>query len=324
MKASRRRFTTLAALAACGAGRAPAQAAYPARPVRMLVPYPPGGPTDVLVRIVATRLTEVLGQPFSIDNKPGASGMIGAGEVARAAADGYTLLGNASVHVINPSLYPKVNFDAIADFAPVTLLATVPLVLVVNNELPVRSVRDLIAYAKANPGKLNFASSGNAAAPHLAGESFKLATGAPMQHVPYKGSAPALTDLIGGQVQLMFDSMPSAMPHVKAGKLRPLGVTTAKRSAALPEMPTIAEAGVAAYDISTWYGLWAPRGTPREILERLAAETAKILRLPEIRERYAALGAEPVGNTPDEFAAYCRSEMAKWARVVKESGARAD
>jgi hypothetical protein len=321
---NRREFNFLAALSACGAAGAQAQVTYPVRPVRMLVPYPPGGPTDVLVRIVATRLGEVLGQSFPIDNKPGASGMIGAAEVARAAPDGHTLLGNASIHVINPSLYPKANFDAIADFAPVTLLATVPLVLVVNNDLPVKSVRELIAYAKANPGKLNFASSGNAAAPHLAGESFKLATGALMQHVPYKGSAPALTDLMGGQVQLIFDSMPSAMPHVKAGKLRPLGVTTAKRSSALPDMPTIAEAGVPGFDISTWYGLWAPRGTPREILERLAGETAKILRQPDIRERYAGLGAEPFGNSPDEFAAYCRSELAKWARVVKESGARAD
>jgi tripartite-type tricarboxylate transporter receptor subunit TctC len=311
-------------LVACGTGGARAQGVYPAKPVRVVVPYPPGGPTDVLVRIVATRLTETLGQPFPIDNKPGASGMIGAGEVARALPDGYTLLGNASVHVINPSLYAKVTFDAIADFSPVTLLASVPLVLVVNNDLPVKSVRDLIAHARANPGKLNFASSGNAAAPHLAGESFRLATGAPMQHVPYKGSAPALTDLIGGQVQLMFDSMPSAMPHVKAGKLRPLAVTTAKRSAALPDLPTVAEAGVPGYDISTWYGLWAPRGTPREVVEKLATETAKVLRLPDVRERYAALGAEPVGNTPDEFAAYCRSELAKWARVVKESGARAD
>jgi tripartite-type tricarboxylate transporter receptor subunit TctC len=297
---------------------------YPGRPVRMIVPYPPGGPTDVLARIVAVKLSEALGQPFSIDNKAGASGMIGSAEVAKAAPDGYTLLGNASIHVINPSLYPKATFDAIADFTPVTQLASVPLILVVNNDLPVKNVRELIAYAKANPGKLNFASSGNAAAPHLAGESFKIAASVQMQHVPYKGSAPALTDLIGGQVQLMFDSMPSAMPHVKAGKLRPLAVTTAKRSAAVPDLPTVAEAGVPGYDISTWYGLWAPKGTPREITERLASETAKILKLPDVRERYAALGAEPVGSTPDEFAAYCRSELTKWAKIVKESGAKAD
>ncbi len=298
--------------------------AYPGRPVRMIVPYPPGGPTDVLARIVAVKLSEALGQPFAIDNKAGASGMIGSAEVAKGAPDGYTLLGNASIHVINPSLYPKAAFDAIADFTPITQLAGVPLILVVNNDLPVKSVRELIAYAKANAGKLNFASSGNAAAPHLAGESFKIAAGVQMQHVPYKGSAPALTDLIGGQVQIMFDSMPSAMPHVKAGKLRPLAVTTAKRSAAVPDLPTVAEAGVPGYDISTWYGLWAPKGTPREIIERIASETAKILRLPDVRERYAALGAEPVGSTPDEFAAYCRSELTKWAKIVKESGAKAD
>ena len=298
--------------------------AYPGRPVRMIVPYPPGGPTDVLARIVAVKLSEALGQPFSIDNKAGASGMIGSAEVAKAAPDGYTLLGNASIHVINPSLYPKAAFDAINDFTPITQLAGVPLILVVNNDLPVKNVRDLIAYAKANPGKLNFASSGNAAAPHLAGESFKIAAGVQMQHGPYKGSAPALTDLIGGQVQLMFDSMPSAMPHVKASKLRPLAVTTAKRSAAVPDLPTVAEAGVPGYDISTWYGLWAPKGAPRDITERIASETAKILKLPDVRERYAALGAEPVGSTPDEFAAYCRSELTKWAKIVKESGAKAD
>jgi tripartite-type tricarboxylate transporter receptor subunit TctC len=319
----RRTLLALAALAGAGVGAAAAQA-WPAKPVRLVVPYPPGGPTDVLARIVAVRLSEALGQPFAIDNKPGASGMIGAAEVAKALPDGYTLLSNASIHVINPSLYPKTAFDAIADFAPVTQLASVPLILVVNNDLPVRSVRDLIAYAKANPGKLNFASSGNAAAPHLAGESFKLAAAIEMQHVPYKGSAPALTDLIGGQVQLMFDSMPSAMPHVKAGKLRPLAVTTARRSAAVPDLPTISEAGLPGFDISTWYGLWAPKGTPRELVTRLASESARILRSADVRERYAALGAEPVGSSPEEFAAYCRSELDKWARIVKASGAKAD
>ncbi len=298
--------------------------AYPTRAVRMVVPFPPGGPTDVLARIVATRLGERLGQAFAIDNKSGSSGMMGSADVAKAAPDGYTLLGNASIHVINPSLYPKIAFDALNDFTPITQLAHVPLILVVNNDLPVKSVKELIAYAKAHPGRLNFASSGNAAAPHLAGESFKLATGVDMQHVPYKGSSPALTDLIGGQVQLMFDSMPSAMPFVKAGKLRPLAVTTAKRSLAVPDLATIAESGVPGYDISTWYGLWGPKGMPRDITDKLAGEVARILKLPEVKERYAALGAEPVGNTPEEFAAYCRSELQKWAKVVKESGAKAD
>ena len=299
-------------------------AGYPSRAVRMVVPFPPGGPTDVLARIVATKLGERFGQAFAIDNKAGSSGMMGSVDVVKAAPDGYTLLGNASIHVINPSLYPKISFDALADFTPITQLAHVPLILVVNNDLPVRSVKELIAYAKANPGKLNFASSGNAAAPHLAGESFKLAAGIDMQHVPYKGSAPALTDLIGGQVQLMFDSMPSAMPFVKAGKLRPLAVTTANRSLAVPDLPTVAEAGVPGYDISTWYGLWGPKGLSKEVTDKLANEVARILKLPDVKERYAALGAEPVGNSPEEFAAYCKSELLKWAKVVKDSGAKAD
>ncbi len=299
-------------------------AAYPSRAVRMVVPFPPGGPTDVLARIVATKLGERFGQAFAIDNKAGSSGMMGSADVVKAAPDGYTLLGNASIHVINPSLYPKIPFDALTDFTPITQLAHVPLILVVNNDLPVRSVKELIAYAKANPGKLNFASSGNAAAPHLAGESFKLATGIDMQHVPYKGSSPALTDLIGGQVQLMFDSMPSAMPFVKAGKLRPLAVTTAKRSLAVPDLSTVAEAGVPGYDISTWYGLWGPKGLSKEVTDKLANEVARILKLPDVKERYAALGAEPVGNSPEEFAAYCKSELLKWAKVVKDSGAKAD
>ena len=299
-------------------------AVYPSRAVRMVVPFPPGGPTDVLARIVATKLGERFGQAFAIDNKAGSSGMMGSADVVKAAPDGYTLLGNASIHVINPSLYPKIPFDALTDFTPITQLAHVPLILVVNNDLPVRSVKELIAYAKANPGKLNFASSGNAAAPHLAGESFKLATGIDMQHVPYKGSSPALTDLIGGQVQLMFDSMPSAMPFVKAGKLRPLAVTTAKRSLAVPDLSTVAEAGVPGYDISTWYGLWGPKGLSKEVTDKLANEVARILKLPDVKERYAALGAEPVGNSPEEFAAYCKSELLKWAKVVKDSGAKAD
>ncbi len=315
--------TALAMLA--GLSMMPARSqTYPVRPVRVMLPYPPGGPTDVLVRIVAAKLTDAMGQSFTVDNKAGASGMIGSAEVAKAAPDGYTLLGNASIHVINPSLYPKATFDAIADFAPITQLASVPLILVVNNDLPVKNVRELIGYGKANPTRLNFASSGNAAAQHLAGESFKIATGIQMQHVPYKGSTPALTDLIGGQVQLMFDSMPSATPFVKSGKLRALAVSTSKRSAAFPDLPTLAEAGVPGFDISTWYGLWAPKSTPKDLVDRLAAEVAKILKSAEVRDRYAALGAEPVGSSPEEFAAYCKSELLKWSKIVKESGAKAD
>jgi tripartite-type tricarboxylate transporter receptor subunit TctC len=311
-------------IVACTPLAVAAQAAYPNKPIRMVVPYPPGGPTDVLGRIVAQRLSESLGQQVVVENRPGASGMIGSELVAKAAPDGYTLLTNASIHVINPSLYPKMNFDALRDFTPVSLIAQVPLILVVNPALPVKSVQELIALAKAQPNLLNFGSSGNAAAPHLAGESFKIATGVQMQHVPYKGSAPALTDLMGGQVQLMFDSMPSAMPHVKSGKIRALAVTTAKRSPTVPDLPTVAESGVPGFDISTWYGVWAPAGTPKDIVNKIAAEMAKALKQPAVRERLAALGAEPAADTPEEFAAYCQSELAKWSKIVRESGAKAD
>jgi tripartite-type tricarboxylate transporter receptor subunit TctC len=302
---------------------APAQD-YPRKPVRMIVPYPPGGPTDILGRIVAQNLSERLGQQVVVENKPGASGMIGADLVAKAPPDGYTLLANASIHVINPSLYKNATYDALKDFAPVSLIAEVPLVLVVAPGLEVKSVKELIALAKSKSGKLNFASSGNAAAPHLAGEAFKIAAGVDMQHVPYKGSGPALTDLMGGQVQLMFDSLPSSISHVKSGKLRAIAVTTAKRSSALPSVPTIAESGVPGFDISTWYGIWAPAGTPTEIVSKLSGEIAKIVKLADVRERLGGLGAEPAGNSPDEFAAYCRSELAKWAKIVKASGATVD
>jgi tripartite-type tricarboxylate transporter receptor subunit TctC len=299
--------------------------AYPTRPIRLVVPFPPGGPTDLLARIVATRLAERLGQSVVVDNKPGASGMIGAELVAKAAPDGYTLLVNASIHVINPSLYAKTRYDAIADFAPISNLADVPLVLVVNPKLPARTVQELIALAKSGQPPLSFASSGNATAPHLAGEAFKVGIGAgSMQHIPYKGSSPALTDLIGGQVQLMFDSLPSSQPFVKSGALRPLAVTTARRSSALPQVPTIAESGLPGFDFSTWYGMWAPAATPAPIVQRIAAEVAAIVRQPEVRQQFLALGAEPVGNTPEEFRAFTRTELAKWSKVVKQSGAKVD
>jgi tripartite-type tricarboxylate transporter receptor subunit TctC len=312
----------LASLAALPLG-AQAQE-YPARPIRLVVPFPPGGPTDVLARIVATRLGERLGQPVVIDNKPGASGMIGADMVAKAAPDGYTLLANASIHVINPSLYAKTAYDAIADFAPVSNLADVPLVLAVHPKLEARSVKALVALGKSSKPSLAFASAGNATSQHLSGEAFKLAAGIDMLHVPYKGSAPALTDLIGGQVQLMFDSLPSAMPHLKAGSLRPLAVTTPKRSAALPDVPTIAESGYPGFAISTWYGVWAPAATPPAVVQRLSREIAAIVRLPEVREQFAGLGAEAVGNTPDEFTAFTKAELTKWAGIVKRSGAKID
>jgi tripartite-type tricarboxylate transporter receptor subunit TctC len=279
----------------------------------------------VLGRIVALKLSERLGQSVIIDNKPGASGMIGADVVAKAAPDGYTLLVNASLHVINPSLYDKPRHDAIADFTPLSNLADVPLVLVVNAKAPVNTVKELIAWIKASKTPVNFASSGNATAPHLAGEAFKVAAGIEnMQHVPYKGSAPALTDLLGGQVQLMFDSLPSSQPFIKSGTLKAIAVTTQRRSSALSNIPTISESAIPGFNFSTWYGMWAPASTPAAIVEKLSSEIGHITRLPDVREKFLALGAEPVGSTSEEFAAFNKSELNKWARIVKQSGARVD
>ncbi|AJG23314.1 tripartite tricarboxylate transporter substrate binding protein [Cupriavidus basilensis] len=319
-------LATLATTALAALGASPARAAddFPQRPMRMVLPYPPGGPTDLLARVVAVKMGDTLGQTVVIDNKPGASGMIGAEMVAKAAPDGYTILANASLHVINPSIYPKMRYDALRDFVPVTQLADVPLVLVVNNDSPVKTVQDLIAYAKAKGGSINFGSAGNASAQQLAGESFKFAANVSMQHVPYKGSSPALTDLMGGQIQLMFDSMPSAMPFIKAGKLRAVAVTTLKRARALPDVPTVAESGLPGFNISTWYGLWAPRATPAPIVEKLAAHAAQALRQPDVQRQYADMGAEPVGSSPAEFARYTEAEGKKWAEIVRKSGAKAD
>ena len=312
-------------LAACLLGLFAAQAVaqdYPQKPIKMITPYPPGGPTDVLARAVSPKLAERLCQAIVIDTRPGASGMIGADMVAKAPPDGYTLLANASIHVINPSLYKNPTYDAIKDFAPVGLIAEVPLVLVVNPKLEVKTVKELIAKAKGKP--LNVASSGNGSAPHLAGEGFKLATKTEIMHIPYKGSGPAITDLIGGQVDFMFDSLPSSMPYIKSGRLIAIAVTTKKRSSALPDVPTVAESGVPGFDVSTWYGIWAPAATPPAIVKKVSSELAAVVRIPEVRARLADLGAEAVGNTPEEFAAFNRSELAKWAKIVKDSGAKVD
>ena len=297
---------------------------FPNQPIRMVVPYPPGGPTDITARVVAAEMSKTIGQNIVIDNRPGASGMIGSEMVTKATPDGYTLLANASIHVINPSVYPDMRFDAIKDFTPITQLAQVPLVLVVPANSPIKSVKDLVEYAKANPGKVNFGSAGSASAQHLAGESFKIAAGIQMQHIPYKGSAPALTDLAGGQLQLMFDSMPSATPMINSGKLRAIAVTTTTRAKARPDLPTIAESGFPGFDISTWYAYWAPKGTPADVVEKLAASAAQALKNPEVIAKYEAMGAEPVGSTPAQFAAYVESEAKKWNDIVKKSGAKLD
>ena len=297
---------------------------FPNQPIRMVVPYPPGGPTDITARVVAAEMSKTIGQNIVIDNRPGASGMIGSEMVTKSTPDGYTLLANASIHVINPSVYPDMRFDAIKDFTPITQLAQVPLVLVVPANSPIKSVKDLVEYAKANPGKVNFGSAGSASAQHLAGESFKIAAGIQMQHIPYKGSAPALTDLAGGQLQLMFDSMPSATPMINSGKLRAIAVTTTTRAKARPDLPTIAESGFPGFDISTWYAYWAPKGTPADVVEKLAASAAQALKNPEVIAKYEAMGAEPVGSTPAQFAAYVESEAKKWSDIVKKSGAKLD
>lgn len=311
---------------------AAAQSAWPAKPVRIVVPFPPAGTTDILARALAPELQRVLGQPFVIDNKPGAGGNNGSAEVAKAAPDGYVfLMGTVGTHAINPSLYPKMPYDHVKDFVPVTLVAGVPNVLVVNpasaQKYGINSVADLVRVAKANPGKLNFASSGNGTSIHLSGELFKTMTGTFMVHLPYRGSGPALIDLMAGNVDLMFDNLPSSLPHIRAGKLKAIAVTSAARSAALPDVPTVEEAGgpqLKGYEASSWFGLLAPAGTPKDIVDRVQAESAKALATPAMKERLQAQGAIPSGNTSADFARFIADETAKWARVVKASGAKID
>jgi tripartite-type tricarboxylate transporter receptor subunit TctC len=318
------RRLALAGLAAAPLIPAAAQTAeWPSRPVRFVVPYPPGGPTDIMGRVVAQRLTQDLPQPVVVENRTGASGSIGSEQVARAAPDGTTFLVNASAHVILPHML-RVPYDALADFVPVTNIASVPLILVVTPALPVRSVAELIAHAKANPGRLSFASSSNGGAPHLAGELFKLMAGVEMMHVPYRGSGQALPDLMAGNVQVMFDSMPSSAGAVREGRLRALAVTTEGRQSAFPDLPTIAEAGLPGYEISTWYGIWAPARTPADIVARLQAAVAAGLRAPEAQERMAALGAVPVADSPEHFAGFVRREFERWGKLVRDANIRAD
>jgi tripartite-type tricarboxylate transporter receptor subunit TctC len=323
---TRRGFLAVGAAALAVGGKVARAQDYPAKPVRIVVPFTPAGTTDIQARIVAQHLSEALKQSFVVDNRPGAAGNLGSELVAKAAPDGYTLLMcTVSTHGINPALYgAKIPYDAVKDFAPVSLVSTVPNMLVVNPSVPAKSVQELIAYAKKNPGKLNFASSGSGTSIHLSGELFKTMTGIDMVHVPYKGSAPALTDLMGGQVDLMFDNMPSSIEFVRAGKLRALAVTTARRSPALPDVPTVAESGVPGYEATAWFGVMAPGGTPKPIVDRLSAEIQTMVKKPEVRAKLAEQGAEPVGDTPDEFRTFVVAELDKWAKVVKAAGAKVD
>jgi len=314
----------LGALALLLAGGAWAQA-YPAKSIRLVVPFPPAGTTDILAREVAQRLSVSFGQSVVVDNRPGAAGNIGSDLVAKSAPDGYTLLmGTVGTHAINPSLYAKMPYDHVKDFVPIILVAGVPNVLEVTPSLPVNSVADLIKLAKEKPGQLNFASSGSGTSIHLSGELFKTMTGVDMMHVPYKGSAPALTDLMGGQVQLMFDNLPSSLAQIKAGKLRAIAVTSAQRSPALPNIPTIAESGLPGFEASSWFGLLAPAGTPPAIVARVNADVNEWLQTAEAKEKLLAQGAIPAGGTPEQFAAHIRAETEKWAKVVKVSGAKVD
>ena len=298
---------------------------YPTKPIRLVVPFPAGGTTDILARAAAQKLSEALGQQVVVDNRPGAGGNIGADIVAKSAPDGYTLLmGTVGTHAINPSLYTKMPYDHFKDFVPVVLVAGVPNVLVVTPSLPVNSVQDLIKLAKDKPGQINFASSGSGTSIHLSGELFKTMTGVEMTHVPYKGSSPALTDLMGGQVQLMFDNLPSALPQIRGGKLRALAVTSTKRAPALPDVPTMAESGLPGFEASSWFGVLAPAGTPPAVVTRINTEINKWLQSPEAREQLLGQGAEAAGGSPQQFVAHIRAETEKWAKVVKASGAKAD
>jgi len=297
---------------------------YPTKPIRFILPFPPGGGTDTLARIVGQKLTENLGQTMVMDNRPGAGANIGAEIAAHSAPDGYTIVMGNIAHTINATLYRKLGYDLVKDFAPVTLLASVPNILVVHPSVPAKSVQELIALAKAKPGQLNYASSGSGSSAHLAGELFKNLAGVDLVHIPYKGGGPAVISLIAGESAIGFATMPSVLPHVKAGKLRALAVTTAKRSPAVPDLPTIAEAGVPGYEANTWYGVLAPAKTPASIVGRLHDEFLNIMRSADIRERIAVHGYEPETNTPQEFAAFIKSEIIKWGKVVKAAGIHAD
>jgi tripartite-type tricarboxylate transporter receptor subunit TctC len=319
----RRLHAFVLALAACACVHAQG---YPTRPVKMIVGFPPGGGTDVVARIIAPGLGEHLGQPVVIENRPGATGTVAAAMVARSPADGYTIMmGHVSVNAIAPSLFPNLQYDVIRDFAPVTLAASVPHFVVVHPSLPVHSIRELIAYAKERPGKLSFPSAGNGSTPHLAGEIFKAMAGVDLVHVPYKGTGQSVADLLAGQHQVGFDTAPASAGYVRSGKMRVLGVSSAKRIPEYPDVPTVAEAGVPGYEVITWYGVFAPGGTPPAIVGRLHADIAQAMEAPTARARLAEAGADgSVTRTPGEFAALVRADTARYAKIIKEAGLKID
>ena len=325
---TRRHALSIAAVAALGAApfcSASAQDAWPTRAITIVVPFSAGGTTDIVARLAGQALSQELGQPVVIDNRPGAGGNIGAQAVARAAADGYTLvMGTVGTHAINPALYKKMPYDHIKDFAPISRVTAVPNVLIANPSQPYKTVKEMIAYGKANPDKLTFASSGSGTSIHLAGELFKSMTGITMQHIPYKGSSPALTDLMAGQTNVMFDNLPSAIQFIKAGKLRAIAVTTIKRAPQFPDLPTIDEAGVPGFDAASWFGLLAPANTPPAVIKRIDDALIKVMATTDLKKKIIDQGGEPIAETPDKFAAFIQTETVKWAKVVKESGASVD
>ena len=304
------------------AGSAGAQD-FPTRSMRLISPFPPGGFNDILSRLVAQKLTEAWAHPVVVDNRPGANMIVGLGPVAKSAPDGYTLGMAASPHVINPSLY-KLPYDSVKDFTPIVLICSVPNLLVVHPSTPANTVRELVAHARANPGKLSFGSTGNGSTSHMAGELLKVTAGIDMIHVPYKGAAPALADLIAGRLQVYIGATTSVFPHVRSGRLRALGITTAKRVASLPDMPTVLESGVPGFQVSSWYGLIGPAGIPADITRKIHAEVRRIPEMPDVRERLQKDGAEPMSATPEEFAAAIREDIQMWMHVVKTTGAKAD
>ena len=314
---TRRTALQLAALALASVAGAVHAQAWPSKPVSLVVPFPAGGTTDVLARALAERLSPAIGQPVIVENKPGAGATIGADYVAKAKADGHTLLIGAVHHTIASSVYKKLPYDFQKGFEPVTVIAMVPNVLVVNARTPAKTVNELVALIKAKPAEASYGSNGNGTAQHLIGTQFQQQTGTRLQHIPYKGSGPLATDLLGGQILMSFDTITPVLPHIKAGKLRPLAVTTAKRSPALPDVPTLQEAGLKDFDIGTWFGVLAPVGTPKPVLDRLSAEATKIIQSPDFRKRMDDIGAQPVGNSPAEMAAQIRSETDKFSLLVK-------
>jgi tripartite-type tricarboxylate transporter receptor subunit TctC len=316
---TRRHFIQALAMAATLASGSAMAQAWPSKPISLIVPFPAGGTTDVLARALAEKLTLSLGQTVIVESKPGAGATLGADFVAKAKPDGHTLLVGAVHHTIASSVYKKLPYDFQKDLAPITEIAMVPNVLVVNAATPARNVAELVAMLKAQPGKFNYGSNGNGTAQHLIGTQFENMTGTEFAHIPYKGSGPLATDLLGGQITMSFDTVTPVLPHIKAGKLRPLAVTTARRSSALPDVPTMEEAGLKGFDIGTWFGVLAPAATPKDILSRLNTEMVKVIQSPEFRKRMAEIGAEPIGNSADQMAAQIRSETEKFARLVKDA-----